>query len=311
LFLYLAPLRGITDYTFRTVYAAHFPGFDCAVAPFISSVKGKTIKRSHIRDIVPENNARLPVVPQIIGNNPNEFIVLANMMSDLGYSMVNWNIGCPFPQVTAKKRGAGLLPFPEKIRYFLERVIPRIHSRLSIKTRIGLTDAREMDAVLPIFNAFPLAEIIVHPRTGRQMYSGSIDLECFERFLAGSAHTVVYNGDITTFDAFMKISRRFPNINRWMIGRGALFNPFLAQSLRCAVTGPATMGPRIQRFHDELFAAYRDCMKNTGNAIDKMKGVWWYLAHAMPNGTLLLKRIQKTRRLDHYEEIVAKAFNDG
>lgn len=108
----LAPLRGITDHVFRTVYATHFSGFDCALAPFVSSVKGAVVKKSHIKDFLPENNKKLRIVPQIIGKDAEEFAILSRQLSAMGHETVNWNLGCPFPQVTRKKRGAGLLPFP-------------------------------------------------------------------------------------------------------------------------------------------------------------------------------------------------------
>ena len=95
------------------------------------------INRSHIKDILPENNHGMPVIPQIIGNDPAGFIQLATRCHELGYDTVNWNLGCPFPMVAEKRRGSGLLPHPGMIRAFLDEVMPAIPTRLSIKTRIG------------------------------------------------------------------------------------------------------------------------------------------------------------------------------
>jgi len=308
--LYLAPLRGVTDYIFRSVYAAHFKGYDGALAPFISTVKGNSVKLTHIKDILPENNRTLPVVPQIIGNNPEEFIILAEQLFAMGYSTVNWNVGCPFPQVTRKKRGAGLLPFPDKIDSFLKQVLTRIPNRVSIKTRLGLNLKSEMQRFIPVFNSYPLAEIIVHPRTAKQMYSGNVDKEGFEEFAATCKHPMVYNGDITTPEVFAELTRRFPSVDRWMIGRGAITNPFFAESLRGIHVTALTPGQRLKSFHDALFEEYRDRIKNPGNVLDKLKGVWFYLAQALPESKTNLKRIQKARKLDHYSEIVWGIFEE-
>ncbi len=306
--LYLAPIRGITDHIFRTVFAAHFRGFDCAVAPFVSTVKGKTVKNSHIKDLLPEHNRHLPVVPQIIGNNPQDFVALCNKLFELGYHCVNWNIGCPFPQVTNKKRGSGLLPYPERIRSFLDHAVSRIPNTLSVKTRLGLASKDEMRGWLPVLNDFPLAEIIIHARTGKQLYSGHVDLDGFEEAVRSSKNQVVYNGDITDRESFQSLRDRFPSVSSWMIGRGGLADPFLAAMLKGENPAVGTIFPRLQAFHDDILRAYTDAFDNNGNLADKMKGIWLYLSRNFPEGTAVLKSIQKTRRIEEYRELTAALF---
>jgi tRNA-dihydrouridine synthase B len=307
--LYLAPIRGITDCIFRTIFARHFQGFDAGLAPFIPSVKGKTVKSSHLKDILPENNIVLPVIPQIMSNNPDEFVALSRRLFDLGYVKVNWNLGCPFPQVTKKKRGSGLLPHPERIRSFLDQVIPAMPNALSIKTRLGLVSREEMEKLTPIFNDTPLAEIIIHPRTARQLYSGEVDLEGFGHFAKAMAHPVIYNGDITGKDFFCDLQRRFPEIEGWMIGRGAIANPFIAEILRGGAMDPSCMYARIKRFHDDLLASYEAVFDTGGNVVDKMKGIWLYLSSAFPHGAAFLRLIRKTRQLNQYRDLIEKMFD--
>jgi tRNA-dihydrouridine synthase len=308
--LILAPLRGITDHVFRTVYATHFGGFDSALAPFVSSVKGAIVKKSHIKDILPENNRKLPVVTQIIGKNAEEFVSLATQLSTMGYKTVNWNLGCPFPQVTRKKRGAGLLPFPELIEAFIDHAVPRIPNKVSIKMRLGLNDAHEILKVLPVLNKFPLAEIIIHPRIASQMYTGSVDLESFEWCLGASVHPVVYNGDINGIEIFKTLTNRFKNVDSWMIGRHAIVDPFFVETLHGRKGKSKPSIERIRDFHDDLLETYEGAITNSGNVLDKMKGLWFYLAHSLTNGEKMLKRIQKTKRLDLYREFVKKVFRE-
>ncbi|MGB7570027.1 MAG: tRNA-dihydrouridine synthase family protein [Chitinivibrionales bacterium] len=304
----LAPLRGITDHVFRTVYATHFSGFDCALAPFVSSVKGAIAKKSHIKDLLPENNKKLPIVPQIIGKNAEEFAILARQFSEMGHTTVNWNLGCPFPQVTRKKRGAGLLPFSELIESFLSHVISRISNKLSIKMRLGLTDASEVQMVLPVLNKFPLSEIIIHPRTASQMYSGPVDLESFSWCLESSVNPVVYNGEITSLEIFKTLSKRFERVQSWMIGRHAIADPFFAETLRGSAGKTNSSLERIRLFHDDLFENYEKIFSNAGNVLDRMKGIWFYLEHSLTNGDKILNCIQKTKRIDHYREFINKVF---
>jgi tRNA-dihydrouridine synthase B len=306
--LHLAPIRGITDCIFRTKFAGHFHGFESAVSPFISTVKGKAIKPSHIKDVLPENNRTMPIVPQIIGNNPEDFVILAKTLFDLGYQEVNWNIGCPFPQVTKKKRGAGLLPHPEKIGSFLDHVLARMPNKLSVKTRLGLVSKDEMQGWLPVLNAFPISEIIMHPRTGKQLYKGEADLEGFEAFAQGSINPVVYNGDIVSKDSFAALRQRFPKINQWMIGRGAIANPLLAEILQGKAPDASAMYPRIKAFHDDLLEAYSAVYKDCGAKVDKMKGIWFYLSRSFTDSKVLLRRIQKTKRWEHYKALIEDIF---
>ncbi len=307
--LHLAPIRGITDFIFRTIFAGHFNGFDCALAPFISTVKGKTFKQSHVKDILPENNCLLPVVPQIIGNMPEDFVTLSGRLFDLGYLKVNWNLGCPFPQVTKKKRGAGLLPYPERIQSFLDYVLPKIPNKLSVKTRLGLISKDEIQELLPVFNDFPIAEMIIHPRTGRQMYTGEVDLDGFQQYAQASVHPVVYNGDIVNKESFFILQHRFPNIGRWMIGRGAIANPLLGESLRHEEPEASIRCIRIKRFHDDLLDAYRTVITNDGCVIDKMKSIWQYLANSFPNDKTFLQSVRRVNRMDCYRKLVEKMID--
>jgi len=225
--LYLAPLRGITDYIYRNTFGRHFDGFDAAVTPFIPTMKAIHAKPSHLKDVWPENNSAMPIVPQILGNNHEDFIPLARQLFDLGYETVNWNLGCPFPMVAKKQRGSGLLPYPDKIDHFLEKTVSAVPNRLSLKVRLGRKASEEIFKLLPIFNRYPLQEIIIHPRTGTQMYGGQPDLGAFENCIGMTQHPIVYNGDITDMESFQELAARFTTVNSWMIGRGAIIDPFL------------------------------------------------------------------------------------
>ena len=228
----MAPMKGFTDCVFRQVFAAHFSGFDLAIAPFIASKRDCTVRRRHVRDVWPENNTRLTVVPQILSKVASDFAAMANFLYDMGYETVNWNLGCPSPMVASKKRGAGLLPYTDTIDAFLEDVLAIMKGKLSLKLRLGWEKRAEIFRLLPVLNRYPLKEVIIHPRTGRQAYEGCVDLDTFEACLPILDHPVVYNGDICSLEDFQHISGRFAGVSQWMIGRGGLADPFLPQIIR-------------------------------------------------------------------------------
>ena len=308
--LYLAPLRGLTDYIYRNTYSRHFDGFDAAVSPFIPTLTTARFKRSHLKDVLPENNHAMPIIPQIIGNNPEDFIPLAQRLFDLGYETVNWNLGCPFPMVAKKQRGSGLLPYPEKIEVFLEKTIPAIPNRLSIKARLGRKKTDEILTLLQIFNQYPLDEVIVHPRTGKQMYDGEPDLDMFEKCRQVSEHKIVYNGDINDLATFKTFSKRFKTVGRWMIGRGALANPFLPASIKNGKDGSANKVEVFRAFYDDLFDQYRQELHGPGHLLDRMKGFWTYFSRSFKDRRKIIKKIHRTQKLEHYLKIVDRFFEE-
>lgn len=228
--LILAPMQGLTELMFRKAYHRCFPGaIDLAVSPFISLTHGNLADAwKKIDDVIPERNTdSIPVIPQILGREPAEFIELANRLQEVGYDEVNWNIGCPMRRVTAKHRGSGILPHPDEIQRILEQVVPQLRPKLSVKMRLGLNSPDEIFNIIPVLNQFPLANITVHPRTGRQQYGGQVNLDIFEQILPEIKHPVIYNGDICTLSDYRRIRQRFPQIQDIMIGRGILYDPLL------------------------------------------------------------------------------------
>jgi len=306
--LYMAPMKGFTDHLFRSAFADHFDGFDLAVAPFIASKQDHHIKRKYVKDVLPENNTRMPVIPQILSKTTADFIVLANYLYDLGYDTVNWNLGCPYPMVANKKRGSGMLPYTDRIRTFLDKVIPEISGSLSIKVRLGWKENADIFRLLPVIDQYPLSEIIIHPRTGLQRYEGPVDLDAFEDCLAVIRHPVVYNGDIRTVGDFRRLSQRFDRVHAWMIGRWCLADPFLPSRITTGVDNIQDKIYRMQRFHEALFEAYNSVLYGPSHVLNKMKGLWRYFSLPFEDCKKTMKKIKKTRRPDQYLEQVNLFF---
>jgi len=306
-FLYLAPIRGITDHLYRDIFFNHFAGFNSAVAPFINPQRLSSFKKKQLFDVLPENN-EMPIVPQLLHTDPDDFLALAARLQDLGYQHLNWNLGCPAPMVTRKKRGSGLLPYPQEIISFLEQVIPRLKAKLSIKTRLGLEGIEEITTLLPLLNDFPLSEIIIHSRTGRQRYQGQADPEAFNHCRKLSRHTLIYNGDIVDTDSFSQQANRFPEINRWMIGRGALADPFIGERIRGNTINEDDQGERLATFHAELYNRYQIVLSGPGHLLSRMKQIWAYMGQSFPHQRKLTKKIIRSKNVDQYQRAVAEIF---
>ena len=307
-FLYLAPIRGITDCLYRNLFFEHFSGFDGAVAPFINPQRFSRLKRKQLADILPENNS-VDIIPQLLHTDGDDFLALAKRLQDLGYQHLNWNLGCPAPMVTRKKRGSGFLPYPDEIITFLDRVIPRLTAQLSIKMRLGFETAKESEILLPLLNDFPLKEIIIHSRTGKQRYRGQTDPKAFGRCRELSRHELVYNGDLVTVASFQKLENKFPGINRWMIGRGALSNPFLGEEIKGKTIHPDERHHRLATFHTALFNRYQERLSGPSHLLSRMKLIWSYWAESFPQEKKLIKKILRAKTLPRYQQVTSKLFH--
>ena len=231
--LVLAPLEGLTTAVYRRTLFRRNVDIDGAVAPFIGTIRGLKRYAYHLRDILPEaNNSAVPLIPQILGRDPEGVEVVARACANLGYSQVNWNIGCPVPNVVRKKRGSGILPHPEMVEQVLERLCRPGMPAFSLKMRLGLNSSSDWRSLLPVINNYQVDFVVLHPRTGTQMYRGVPDEEAYGEFLSQCRHPVCYSGDIRSFEDYSRLAAAFPSTTGWMLGRGILSRPVLAEEIR-------------------------------------------------------------------------------
>ncbi len=307
----MAPLKGITDALFRSVYMKHFKGLDGAIAPFINPQRKGGNNKALLKDLLPERNCSLPLVPQLLNTDPEDFITLANHLADLGYDELNWNLGCPVPMVARKKRGSGLLPYPDQIIEILERIVPNISQKLSIKMRLGYHQFTESLQLIPRLNEFPLSALIIHARLGIQLYRGPTYPEKFRECLELAHHSLFYNGDITSVQTFKSLKEQLPEISHWMIGRGLLANPHLPAEINGSSFSCEQKFEELWAFHQELFNEQKERLSGPGHLLGKMKQVWIYLIGAFPSGQKALKKITRASTEEKYLTAVMRLFESA
>jgi tRNA-dihydrouridine synthase len=306
-FLILAPMRGITTMYYRKAFVRHFRGLDIEMAPFISTVGADRINPKLLKDVLPSTNSGLPLIPQLIGNNADDFVQMAIALHELGYEEINWNLGCPHKPIRRKRRGSGLLPCPELVDSILNRICDRSPCRTSVKVRLGVSNASELMNLIPVLNRYPLSEVIIHPRTAEQMYDGVVDLDAFEEAFHALQLPVCYNGDINNLDFFQTVTDRFPGIERFMLGRGLLANPFLCEEIKGSHLRRCDHPiKRISAFHDELVSSYEAVLHGAPPVLGKMKEFWTYQSTHLSNGHKMFKKLKKAQRLSIYKAIVSE-----
>ncbi len=304
---YLAPLEGITGFIYRNSYKKIFNNIDKYFTPFIVPNTSKNLKTRELRDILPENNKEINIVPQILTNNSEGFITTARKLKELGYSEVNLNLGCPSGTVVAKNRGSGFLAKPEELDMFLEEIFKMEDMKISIKTRIGKDSPEEFYELIKIYNKYPMEELIIHPRTRQDFYGNKPNLEVFKDALALSTNPVCYNGDIFTADDYDKLTSAFPELNTVMLGRGILANPGLIDLIK---TNTKLDKKVLKDFHDEVLNSYVALFKDDNIAILRMKELWSYLIYIFSDNKKYGKKIKKSQNLNDYKAAVFTLFSE-
>jgi tRNA-dihydrouridine synthase B len=309
LYLYFAPLQEYTDFIYRTAFSGTFGNIEKYFAPYIIRQNDGTIKKSHLRDIAPENNPGYRLIPQVMAGSTEDFLYLTNILCDLGYEEINLNLGCPYPMVTNRGLGSGLLIAPDKIKRMLSESLPKLSCRISVKIRTGLLSSDEIFDVIPVLNDFPLDEVILHPRIAKQLYRGIADKEIFIRVADISKHPLVYNGDIFTLEDFNELNGLLRTTTSWMAGRGILKDPFLPGKLK-QLPLPVKKGKAdlLTQFHNQIFFSYSKLLSGNSHLLTRMTKFWSYFCYSFPDPAKAFKRIKKAGSPAKYEMALRENF---
>jgi tRNA-dihydrouridine synthase len=283
-----SPLQGFTDFRFRNAQNKYFGGIDTFYSPYIRLNGKLVVKSSYERDLLPENNMGLEVIPQIITNDEEEFLFVAKYVQQLGYKELNWNLGCPYPMVTKSGMGSGLISNPQKINSILDRAHSESDIIVSMKMRLGYENSEEILDVLPILDNYPIKNI------------------------ANTKHKLYYNGDITSVTKFHEMQERFPTIDHWMIGRGLIANPFLPSMIKNnTLEYPENKMELFSAFHDTLYEGYSESLSGQTHILLKMHHLWEYFSVVFSNPHKVFKNIKKSKSLRNYEATVKEVIAKG
>lgn len=305
-----SPLQGFTDFRFRNAQNKFFGGIDTFYSPYIRLNGKLNIRGAYERDILLENNDTLNVIPQVMTASADEFIFVVKYIQQFGYKELNWNLGCPYPMVTKQGMGSGLVCQGEKIDHILDRIHSETDIVVSMKMRMGYDNAEEILDTLPILDKYPLKNIAIHARIGKQLYKGGVDLDGFQKVIDNTKHKLYYNGDITSVAAYREIRDRFPSIDHFMIGRGLIADPFLPQMIKNDTeVYPENRFEIFKQFHDTIYQQYDEYLSGPTPIKMKMLGFWEYFSQSFSNPHKTYKKIKKATNPQKYKQAVLEIFN--
>ena len=305
---YAAPMEGFTDRVWRQTHQKWFGAQGAAdryYAPFISPPENRVLIKKKMAELAPEANPGAPVIPQLLAKDGELAAWMIGQLRALGYTEVNLNLGCPAGTVTAKGKGSGMLRDLAKVDAFLDGVFSHAEGPVSVKTRLGVTRPEEFDAILDIYNRYPICELTIHPRVMRQLYRDEADRAAFAACLPRCRMPVCYNGDITTPAQLAALEAEHPSLSGIMVGRGLIADPAL---LRQAVGGAPASKEELRGYLDELYHGYTALFGASSCAVSRMKAHWHYLIYRFEGAEPLEKQLRKAREGWEYEVVVNQIF---
>lgn len=293
--LYAAPMEGLTTFLWRQAHREIFGGVDKYFTPFLSPNANLCFQQKELDEIQGEPDT----VPQLLTNRGEHFVWAARELQARGYQEVNFNLGCPSGTVTAKRKGSGLLAYPEELTRCLDEIFDSLPDmRVSVKTRIGKNDPAEWEPLLALYSRYPIHELIVHPRIQKEFYKGAVHRDAFDRALAVYPGRLVYNGDLFTAADVTAFREKYPQTDTVMAGRGLMADPALGRRLR---GGAAASRQELETLHDRLLEGYRRRFSGVPPVLHRMRELWNYLSTQFDGTARPLKAIRKANDLAAYE----------
>ena len=327
--IYFAPMQGVTGWPYRLTHLKHYDGIDRYYMPFISVHQSRSMKGGEKRDLQPDHNVNGRMVPQLLPGSAEDSLAYMDQILDAGYDEVSLNFGCPARTVTTKGKGAGILETPDKLDEYLEHLFTGMTGRLaglkvSVKTRIGMNDCSAASELIRIYNRYPIAEVQVHARLGKDAYDGVTDKETFRMFYEEIRHPVCYNGDIRSLEDFQNLKEEFPDLAAVMIGRGLVADPMLAEKIQADMVSENKQEDmisenagadrqqeekkRLIRFHDDVCNAWYECYGQEHPATCRMLEIWDYLGASFPGCERKVRKIRKARNLRTYRQLAGEVL---
>ena len=296
-----APMEGVTGYVYRNLHRRFFGGVDRYYMPFIAVGQSRTFSKKEWQELCPEHNGFEDLVPQLLGKDAEGFLWAARELRALGYREINLNLGCPSGTVTAKGKGSGFLAHPAALEQFLDTIFSALDGPISIKTRLGVNDPAEFEALLALYNKYPVSVLIIHPRVRKDFYRHPARVEEFAKAVPLSRSPLAYNGDLMSLADCHAMAERFPDLEALMLGRGLIADPAML------VPGKRSV-ERLQAFHEALYEGYRNMFGNARSAMMRMKEVWFYHSCLFDGHEKLAKRLRRTADAGEYRAVVSEIY---
>lgn len=304
--LMLAPMAGITDLPLRRL--AVLGGAGLVFTEMVSATAMVYGDKKTYKLLTMCDEEKDIVAAQIFGTKPDIMAECAKRVEDLGYKIIDINLGCPAKKITKVGAGSRLLADPKHVEEVLSAVVKAVSVPVTIKTRIGLLQGQNVaPEIIEIAQNCGIKMVSLHARYAEFAHSGEPDLNAFAEACQNAKIPIIANGgivDIKSAEKFLKI----PNCSGIMIGRGAIgnydiFNRIDAFFNKQEMLPPSTVQTKLKWFRQHAVDSIKYYGEEKGLVI--LRKIAPYYIKGLPNASSLRNEFNKITTLSEFDKIFA------
>ena len=269
----LAPMAGVSVQAFRRQGRRYGAGLVCSE---MVSCAGLRHRNERTLGYLRSGSDESPLAVQIFGSEPDVMAEAARMVEDAGADLVDINFGCPVGKVTKTGAGATLLEDPDRAARIVGAVAEAVDAPVTVKMRRGLANGSRAALELgPRLVDAGAAALTLHPRSARQMYTGTADHSLTAELVELVGVPVIASGDVTSRERALAVLEE-TGAAAVMVGRAAQGDPWTVGEIAGLVDGP----PSREEVVAELLLFMHDTIEEMGEEratgfLKKFYG--WYL----------------------------------
>ncbi len=306
----LAPMAGVTDTVFRR-FIRNLGGCGLMMTEFTSADGIIRHKDKKAKQYLTFYGNEHPISAQLFGSDPVTLAQAARVVQDLGFDIVDLNLGCPAKKVVKCNGGSGLLRDLPLIREIFESVRKAVTVPFTVKFRAGWSDNEIVHVNLAkMAEECGLAAVALHARTREQGYSGQAHWEWIAAVKDAVKIPVIGNGDVRSpEDAAAMVAET--GCDAVMIGRSAPSNPWIFRQIeQYTLTGAYDLPSNADRYAmiRTYFAMLVD--EKVGGAEGKMKQFAAWFTHGVPHGAHLRKAVYEAKKGQEILDAVDRFFEE-
>ncbi len=298
--LYLAPMAGVTDTTFRQLCKEF--GADVMVTEFVSA-EGIFRRNERTMQYLDFEEAERPLGVQLFGGDPEHLGEAARIVCDWKRpDFIDINFGCPVSKVVSKNGGSSILrdcPLLARIATAIVNAVAPLP--VTAKIRIGWShDTINATTTARILEDCGIQAVAVHGRTKEQGYTGLADWDVIAQVAAAVKIPVIGNGDIVT-PQDVELRKKTTGVSGIMIGRAAMQHPWVFRQIKhYLATGEHLPPPALAEMWAHIRRHCAADIARVGSELHAMQSMRTQLmaySRGMPDAKRLRERFTRVESL--------------